>query len=151
MFNIIMVFFHTAYYMVCSMALTAMSLVATVTILNIFYHNPNQRVPNWLRKCVLDIFAKVTCFTPHASSQTSTIQEKKDKSDNVSVVSMEEESKEKYKKEIGNNQECSAVAEITNNREDWQRVSKIIDRLCLFLNCFAAVVLFMVLIIGINV
>ena len=44
----------------------------------------------------------------------------------------------------------STERHIEEHKNEWQKVSKIIDRLCLLITCFAAVVLFIFLVIGIN-
>ena len=50
--------------MVASMGLTAKSLFITVYIVNVFYHTPHKEVPPWFRNHVLNILAKITCYTP---------------------------------------------------------------------------------------
>ena len=76
--------------MVCSMTLTALSLVATVIILNVFYHDPSRRVPHWLRKSVLGVLARGTCFRPRAKSNQTVIHMKQIP-ENVSVTEAKEE------------------------------------------------------------
>ena len=44
----------SAYYMVGSLAITALSLIVTVLVLNIFYHDPSKRISALLRVLVGD-------------------------------------------------------------------------------------------------
>ena len=76
--------------MVGSMAVTALSLIATVVIVNVVYHDPSRRVPDWLRKSVLDVLARATCFTSGRKSN-QTVVHVREIPENVSVSQGKEE------------------------------------------------------------
>ena len=58
--------------MVASMGLTAMSLLTTIYIVSVFYHNPRKEVPNWLKKYILNGVAKTTCYTANENQEQNT-------------------------------------------------------------------------------
>ena len=141
-----------AYYMVGSMAVTALSLIATVVIVNVFYHDPTRRVPDWLRKSVLDVLARATCFTSGRKSNQTEVHVK-EIPENVSVSQGKEEMGAYKDQDIKPQHVAypkSRERQIEEYKIEWQRVSKIIDRFCLLITCFAAFVLFIFLVIAIN-
>ena len=54
--------YFVAYFMVVNMGITAVSLIATVVVLSIFYHDPSKPLPTWLR-VLLNCLASATCST----------------------------------------------------------------------------------------
>ena len=107
--------FFKAYFMVASMGLTALSLLMTVYIVNIFHHNPHKEVPRWLKKYVLNILAKVTCFTPKGEGAYNiTYRKWKENGDaNSSIIEVNSS--------VANNGTRRSVF-VPNNRAFWNSV-----------------------------
>ncbi len=148
------------------MAITATSLFCTVLILNIYYHNPKKPLPNWLRMITLNLLAKAMCFSTQKGKTIQVLPT------NGHVGSLHEV------RSIGDidvkenlNLKCptplTVPSDITQfvrnlsakeeekvhlekNREDWQRVARIIDRLCLIITVIAVFSLILFLVIGIH-
>ena len=54
------------------MGLTAMSLLDTIYIVNVFHHSPRKEEPNWLKKYILNDVAKITCHTVNENQVENT-------------------------------------------------------------------------------
>jgi hypothetical protein len=70
-FNVIAVFYVSGIYLTCTMAITTLSMVLTVLVLNL--HSITERpVPHWIRVVVLEYLAKLFCrCDDHSSTHSS--------------------------------------------------------------------------------
>ena len=144
-----------------SLALNVASLIATVVIVNLFYHDPTKRVPDWLNNIVLKGIATILRFpsgrrkidtdpgiilkleyaTSNVSCDSATTTDKTKMMEGPLVTRMPggwPEEKEDFE------------GMVKKNKAEWARVSRILDRLCLLLIFIAIVVLTLLLIIGIH-
>ena len=56
-------------YLTVTMAMTSLSIVLTVFVLQLHHVGPHQKpVPNWIRKVVVDYIARLICMRNHLSS-----------------------------------------------------------------------------------
>ena len=150
-----------AYYMVASMGITALSLIATVVVLSIFYHNPRQPVPGWLKILTFNGLVYITCFFP-IKRQASTIQvypqcngKESRSEEGLKDKAAHECPKSRVPLAIKEHLSRMAEEEAENDRsenykEEWEKAANIIDRFCLFLTLFGTTVLIIFLFICIN-
>ena len=143
------------------MAMNVASLIATVVIVNLFYHDPTRRVPDLLHCLVLKGISTILRFpsgrrkidtdpgirlqleyaTSNVSCDSTTTTDKTTMMEAPSVTRMHggwPEEKEDFE------------GMVKKNKAEWARVSRILDRLCLLLTSIAILVLTLLLIIGIH-
>ena len=133
--------------MVTSMILTGASLIATVIILNIFYHDPSKKVPDWAHCCVLDTLASVSCFKRkkrHRKTSLVKIQPE-NVNDEVAVNGKKTEDNATIAQRVVSKEnvlfeERESAQEIKErNKREWARLARIIDRLCFLIAVIAVI------------
>ena len=145
--------------MVVNMGITAVSLIVTVVVLSIFYHDPSKPLPTWFRALTFNCLAPVACFTGDNKIGGTTevkpivgnaLQQKTDAKEQVTYESasslpyaLMEYFSRMTEKEI-DEQNCN------DNKADWEKAARVIDRFCFFMTLFAISVLILYLSIGIN-
>ena len=145
--------------MVVNMGITAVSLIVTVVVLSIFYHDPSKPLPTWLRVLTLNCLASATCSTGGNKIAGTTevkpivgngLQQKADVQDQVKYESasplpypLTEYFSRMAEKEIDEQN-------YNDNKADWEKTARVIDRFCFFMTLFAISVLILYLSIGIN-
>ena len=66
MLNFVPPFFLTGIYLTVTMAMTSLSIVLTVFVLQLHHVGPNTKaVPAWIRKVVVGVIARALCMTSH--------------------------------------------------------------------------------------
>ena len=127
----------SASYITMSMIITALSLLATVLTLGVYHHSPNTPVPKWIRVVAFN-FTGTLFFcgkkkswlknpkgnNTNAVHDIKVIELDKDQKDIATTALPPEATKlcseylRKYKED----------KEVEQNREDWQRVARVLDR-----------------------
>ena len=143
------------------MALNVASLIATVVIVNLFYHDPTKRVPDWLHTLALKgvtttlrfpsgrrkidtdpgIKLQLEFSTSNISGDSAVTTDKTKMMEAPSVTRIQggwPEEKEDFE------------AMVKKNKAEWARLARILDRLCLVLASIAIVILTILLILGIH-
>ena len=146
--------------MVASMGITALSLIVTVTVLSTFYHDPTKPLPSWLRRLTMECLAFVTCFTPDSKVKGTT--EVKPVCNGV-PPKLDDETKDHVAFEAKSpmpyaiseyftrlTEKEAETSHIEDNKRDWERAAKIIDRFCLIVTSLITTVLIIFLSISIN-
>ena len=173
-----------------------MSLLTTIYIVNVFYHNPRKEVPNWLKKYILNGVAKTTCYTANENQEQNTpgheaMQTRKGRQDHWvaekrirnpkirHVISTDRISRAAVfvpnnnatwnsidariniisylcaNTNQGNHKPMTVPkvteGEVWRNREEWQKASRILDRLVLILTILSVVALTLFLFIAIRI
>ena len=60
-------------YLTVTMAMTSLSIVLTVFVLQLHHVGPNQkRVPRWVKRIVIDVIARVICMRAHVHAHYGT-------------------------------------------------------------------------------
>ena len=141
------------------MGITAISLIVTVVVLSIFYHDPNKPLPTWLRALTLNCLAPATCSS--GDNKVAGTTEVKP------IVSNGLQQKDDVNYQVKNESTSplpyalleyfSRMAEreideqsYNDNKADWEKAARVIDRFCFFMTLFAISVLILYLSIGIN-
>ena len=116
------------------MIITAFSVLTTVVILAVYHHSPNTPVPKWMCMVVFNIIGTILfCHTKEHFQNSSSIN---------SVDDMKVTKLEKDNKLLENTLPHEIMAlcnrylnkyesdeQVEQNRENWQRVARILDRL----------------------
>ena len=149
------------------MAITATSLFCTVMILNVYYHNPKKPLPNWLRFITMNLLAKAMCFSTQKGKTIQILPTTNGLAGSLNEVRSITDVEVKENLDLKCPSPVTVPADITRfvktlsakeeeqvylekNREDWQRVARIIDRLCLVITVTAVFSLILFLVIGIH-
>ena len=153
---------NAAWYILATMSTAGIALSTTICILNIYHYNPSMPVPAWLDRLVIKILARA--IRMHLSDATSSGLGSVHPSDDVIVEDM---TKEKGGDVIMEQQRYPLMPpdvqkyvrslirkekehdRLQNNREQWVRVGKIVDRFLFYVlfvvMLVTAVILFSVL------
>ena len=121
------------------MAVSGLSLVITIGILNVYHHNPSRPVPSWIRTLILRGLARVLCM------HTDDVTPKKNIVRPVDDVHVEDLVDDK-KPPVPNNallppeilmyvsnliEKGREADHQDQNREEWIMVGKVLDKTCL--------------------
>ena len=143
------------------MTLNVASLIATVVIVNLFYHDPTKRVPDWLHNLVLKGIATTLRF-PSGRRKIDMDPGIKLQLEfttlNVSGDSAVTTDKTKMMEAPSGTRTHGGLPEekedfeglVKKNKAEWARVARILGKLCLVLTSIAIVILTILLILGIH-
>ena len=146
------------------MGLCALSLLSTVLVLNFHHHSTDKEMPNWVRKVVFGILAKMVCQQNVSAAKGSDVDpmaSDKELMKSLESVRSSDGLKIDKKSNIDSMNEMSEILAhlrvITSNiqnkekdsviLDDWRTAAKIVDRFCFLITCVSTL-FFSVLILG---
>ena len=155
------------------MGLTALSLIGTIIVLNVFHHCPEKPVPKWLKNLVLQRVAKCLCMTDRKDTGITLVQPINETTiDSKETNDVKIENLNGYsatKNGIPNNppntmylppeirdyfrqvKEREAEGErLEKNSEEWGRLSRVIDRVFFVLFAIILVVVGVLMVVMIR-
>ena len=124
--------------MVASLGLTALSLIASVVVLRLFFHDPSKPVPSSFRggnkvKGIISVKPKGKEEESHISLQSQT----------PLPSAITEYFRTMAVKEDEN-------SDVENNKADWENAARLVDTFCFYVMLVMTIALILFLIIGIN-
>ncbi len=119
-----------AWFIIATMAMTGMSLMLTIAILNIYHHDASKPVPAWLDKLVLRLLARVLCM--HKSNKRMRHVDDVDEASENEIIPQDQKHPLfpadvlKYIHLLMHKEKTKDVN--GDNKNQWVQVGKVIDR-----------------------
>ena len=138
----------SAWYVVATMNMAGISLMLTISVLNIYHHSPSKPIPVWLDRLVLKSLARILCMRTHLTTGSTPTETTLQHEDSEVEKNTDEVRKPHWKKVemISDDQKFSLLPpdilkyvrnimekekkkdRIEANRDQWIAVGKVIDR-----------------------
>lgn len=152
-------------YIVSNMALTSLSLIGSVIVLNVYHHDSRRPVPGWIKKSLFSCFSRCLCMAQSGESPNGANEVPWPQSANIGSPETENDlyiCAQHGTRSLKNNQVKSSGSEVKlpgeilafiknanqremqndineENRGDWQRLAAVLDRLFFIITCIIIV------------